>query len=95
MSDNDFEQGLVMLTLSVPEELTLLSSYYGWNQYLEHVMVHQSLPRGRRRQRWMFDAPLLKHATDDVQAVIPRIRSEWIENTTKLVIAGRESEEWL
>jgi Domain of unknown function (DUF3841) len=95
LSDYDFEQGMVMLILSVPEELTLLSSYFGWNQLLEHVIVHRSLPRSRRRRRRMFEATLLKHGSDDIQAAIPHLRSEWIESTTKLVIAARGWDELL
>ena len=93
LSDYDFEQGVVMLTLSVPEELTLASSYWLWNGFLDYVIVHRALPRSRRWRRRMFYAPLFKHNTDDVQAVIPFIRTEWIEKIAKVIIAGRNDDE--
>jgi len=82
-----------MLTLSVPEELTLASSYWVWNGFLDYVIVHGALPRSRRWRRRMLQAPLFKHDTDDVQAVIPFIYAEWIEKVAKVIIAGRDYDE--
>jgi hypothetical protein len=82
-----------MLTLSVPEELALASSYWAWNGFLDYVIVHCVLPRSRRWRRRMFYAPLFKHNTDDVQAVIPFIRTEWIEKVAKVIIDGRNDDE--
>lgn len=81
-----------MLTLSVPEEYVLLSSYYAWNEFLDHVIVNRALPPRRWRRR-MFQAPLLKHDTDDIQAVIPFIRAEWLLKSEPVTVSGRGGDE--
>lgn len=93
LSDYDFEQGIEMLTLRVPDELLLPSSYWAWNEFLDFVIVNRALPRSRRWRRSMFRSPLIKHGTDDIQAVIPFIRAEWVEAVQRIVVHERNWDE--
>lgn len=38
----------------------------------------------------MFADPLITHATDDIQAVVPFIEPAWVRGVTELVIEGRD-----
>lgn len=95
LCDYDFEQGIVLLTLSVPEELTLLSSYLSWNEFLDYVIVNERVPEGADSGHPMFQPPLIKHRTDDVQAVIPYLDVRWIESAARIAIGTRSDDEWL
>jgi hypothetical protein len=93
LCDYDFEQGVEMLALQVPEELALLSSYWAWNEFLDHIIVHRALPRRPRSRRRMFQSPLIKHSIDDIQAVIPFICGQWVESVKRVDVADCESDE--
>lgn len=87
------EQPGFILELMVPEELTLLSSYYAWNRVLDYVYDHQAIPRSPHRRRWLFQPPLIKHQTDDVQAVIPCLQWNWITQMAALEQLDRSSDQ--
>lgn len=73
LSEYQLGQGMVAIELTVPAEFVLLSSYNAWNSFLDFVIVNQRLPKNHRLARRMFAEPMLKHDTDDIQAVIPFI----------------------
>jgi hypothetical protein len=93
LSESDFERGLAVLELAIPADTMLLSSYYAWNRFLDAVITKKRLPRSPRRAGWMFEEPLLRHADDDIQAVIPLIRPSWLVRSTPLIIDGRDYNE--
>lgn len=90
LSEYDIQQGMVVMELLVPPGMALLSSYYGWNRFLDVVITKHRLPRSRRRSRWMFEEPLLRHEHDDIQAVIPTIDPRWIRHIEPLIVDGRD-----
>ncbi len=79
--------------MDVPGEFALLSSYYAWNRFLDRVITRRRVPVGDRIGSWMFQQPLLKHPTDDIQAVIPCIDPTWINGIHELRIGGRSWDE--
>lgn len=89
LNDYQIEQGIATIELAVPSEFVLLSSYYAWNRLLEFVTVNQRVPQNRRKLRQIFSEPLFKHKHDDIQAVIPYIRPEWVRGIWDLTLAGR------
>lgn len=93
LSEYQLDGGMVAIELDVPVELVLLSSYSDWNRFLDFVIRHQRLPKNRRRAQRMFAEPLLKHDTDDIQAVISRIEPAWVQRVNPLTLAGRNWEE--
>lgn len=95
LCDYQIQKGVVSIELLVPPELMLLSSYYAWNKFLDFVIVHKRLPSSSLRNRWLLQSPLMKHKTDDVQAAIPCIKSEWIRGMKPVVIEGRQWNEVL
>ena len=92
LSDWEMEQTLCMLELHVPSDLVLLSSYGGWNEFLDHVMDNKPLTN---EDRWteMFNVPPLKRDHDDIQAVIPYIERDWVASVRPLRIEDRDSSE--
>lgn len=93
LSEDEFEQGMIVAELAVPRSKVLLSSYYAWNQFLDVTLVKKRWPRSPLRERWMFEEPLLRHETDDIQAVIPFIEPAWVIRSAPLMIDGREWDE--
>lgn len=85
-------ENLVALELSVPSDCVLLSSYYAWNRFLDVISLKERLPRSQLRRRWLFESPLLRHSTDDIQAVIPEIQPSWVLRASKLVLEGRDED---
>jgi len=69
---------MVVVELDVPSDLALLSSYYRWNQAVDEAFDASEDDICTRNFVDMFDAPLMKHDTDDIQAVIPEICASWV-----------------
>jgi hypothetical protein len=67
----------VVLELEIPDRLALLSSYDRWNQAMDDALDRGLNDIDPRFQN-MFDRPLLRSGTDDIQAVIPYVERSWI-----------------
>jgi len=93
LSEFQLDQGMISVEMDVPGGFVLLSSYYAWSRFLDRVIVRRRVPVGDRIAGWMFQQPLLKHPTDDIQAVIPYIDSTWVIGTHALRIDGRSWDE--
>ncbi len=61
-----------------PHNLVLLSSYSRWNEAIHDAMDRNSDSIDGNQFADMFDTPLFKHDTDDIQAVVPYIDRNWI-----------------
>ena len=84
---------MITVVMEVPGDCALLSSYYAWNAFLDHVIERGRIPVAARMAGWMFQQPLLKHPADDIQAVIPYIDPAWISGINALTIEGRSRDE--
>lgn len=73
-----YAASMVILELAVPDEIVLLSSYSRWNNAVDDALDLKSQRIRTGVFSDMFDSPLMKHATDDIQAVIPRVHPSWI-----------------
>ncbi len=82
-----------LIELNVPDELALLSSYSVWNEALDRMLDTSADTVDPQEFGGMFDAPLLKHHDDDIQAVVPRIQSSWIAEIRPLPPTGDNWEE--
>lgn len=81
---NHHASSMLVLELSVPDELVLLSSYARWNEAMNDAMEQRSEQVDTVRFSDLFDPPLIKYDTDDVQGVIPMIDQSWITDLRAL-----------
>lgn len=87
---------MTLISLDVPDEVALLSSYSTWNEMLVGF-VNASGPPVRSGGVWyrMFEPPLLKRRFDSVQAAIPYIERCWVLSVATLVLSyDGEIEAW-
>ncbi|MEM6473802.1 MAG: hypothetical protein AAF802_29865 [Planctomycetota bacterium] len=91
---NFYAAGMACLELSVPSELTLLSSYSRWNEAVDDAMDRRADSIDSNIFIDMFDPPLIKNDTDDIQAVVPRIEPEWVVRRWSLPSGHVESLDW-
>ena len=79
-----YRDSTIVLEIDVPESFCLLSSYFVWNDAVDDFFENKRITIAADRFDNMFDEPLIRHDTDDVQAVIPYILSEWIADIRDL-----------
>ncbi|MCG8352287.1 MAG: DUF3841 domain-containing protein [Chloroflexales bacterium] len=90
LSEYEIEQGMVTFELDVPADMALLSSYHEWNNFLDACLERNAVPVETDKWRNMFHVPPLLHEADDIQAVLPRIDSKWLNAVWPLRIEGRD-----
>ena len=73
-----YQESTVVLEIDVPDSIALLSSYWVWNDAVDDMLENNRTTINAERFATMFDEPLIRHDTDDVQAVIPYILTDWI-----------------
>lgn len=66
---NYFSPKMIVIEFDIPDHLVLLSSYSRWNEAMDDAMDRKSDSIDGKRFADMFDTPLFKHDTDDIQAV--------------------------
>ena len=79
-----YRDSTVLLELNIPDRYCLLSSYFIWNEAVDDMLENKRATIADAKFDSMFDEPLIRHDTDDVQAVIPRIALDWIANVKDL-----------
>ena len=95
MGDWDYYASkMFMVELEVPDNLVLLSSYWRWNEALDDALYASDIIRTEAFAD-MFDDPLIKHETDDIQAIIPHIHRSWIIDVRSLPEQDRDWERFL
>ena len=82
-----------VIELQVPESVSLLSSYWLWNELLDETITTQRIPDFDSHYVSMFEEPLIKHDTDDIQAVLPYIERAWIVDVRPLPLTCGASSE--
>ncbi len=75
---NYYSPKMIVIECNIPDNLVLLSSYARWNEAIDDAMDRKSDSIDGNRFNDMFDTPLFKHDTDDIQAVVPHIERDWI-----------------
>lgn len=75
---NYYSPKMIVIECNIPDNLVLLSSYSRWNEAIGDAMDRKSDSIDGNRFDDMFDIPLFKHDTDDIQAVVPHIDRDWI-----------------
>ena len=91
---NYYAASMTCLELIVPHELALLSSYSRWNEAIDDAMDRREDSIATEAFIDMFDSPLIKHDTDDIQAVVPRIESTWVVHRWTLPLGDSETLDW-
>jgi hypothetical protein len=91
---NYYASRMMVLECEIPDALPLLSSYSRWNQAIDDAMDCHSDAIDGQRFADMFQAPLFKHETDDIQAVIPRIERNWITAQWLLPLGDLSELDW-
>lgn len=79
-----YRDSTVLLELNVPDSYCLLSSYFIWNDAVDDLIENKRKTIASGRFESMFDEPLIRHDTDDIQAVLPYILSDWIVDVRDL-----------
>ena len=79
-----YRDSTVLLELDVPDPNCLLSSYFIWNDAVDDLLENNRRTIASNKFDTMFDEPLIRHDTDDIQAVIPYILNDWIVETRDL-----------
>jgi hypothetical protein len=79
------EQGIFVMELDVPEHRVLLSSYFGWNQVLDHYMDGAAWP-----PQWFGSIFLTQPRAvgDDIQACLPFLDPRWVRRIRRLKLFG-------
>lgn len=75
---NYYAPKMTVLELDLPDQVPLLSSYSRWNEAIDDALDRRCDAIDGERFADMFDAPLFKHDSDSIQAVIPRIERSWV-----------------
>lgn len=95
MGDWDhYASSMVSLQLDVPDNLVLLSSYSRWNEAIDDAIDRKLADIDGVRFYDMFEWPMMKHDTDDVQAVVPYIDTSWITDVRGLPYASSDQLDW-
>ncbi|WP_432096558.1 DUF3841 domain-containing protein [Streptomyces sp. bgisy100] len=90
LSLHEWEQGVVVLDLDVPDELVLLSSYSGWNDLLEAVLTGAASPV----MDWSVGPDDLHDPVQcGVQACLPFIHPSWVRGIRPIERPADEAEE--
>ena len=85
-----YRDSTVLVELKVPEVYCLLSSYTVWNDAVIDLFEHKRTTIVDEDYLYMFEEPLIRHAADDIQAVLPYILSDWIVDVRELP----ETDDW-
>ena len=91
---NYYATYMLVLELSVPDDLVLLSSYWRWNEAMNDAIDRRSEQIDTPRFIDMFDPPLIKHDADDVQGVMPAIDYSWITDMRALPSGDVSELDW-
>jgi hypothetical protein len=91
---NCFAASMICLELIVPRDIALLSSYSRWNEAIDDAMDRHDDSIATEEFIDMFDSPLIKHDTDDIQAVVPKIEPAWVVRRWSLPVGDAESLDW-
>lgn len=78
LGDHEWAHGRWLLALTVPDELTMATSYAVWNDYLGYTMGFLD---GPERMDW---AGTPVSAWDELQVTIPELRREWVRRARAL-----------
>ena len=79
-----YRDSTVLLELNIPDVHCLLSSYFVWNDAVDDMLDNKRVTIADAKFDNMFDEPLIRHDTDDIQAVIPHIELDWIADVKDL-----------
>jgi len=79
-----YRDSTILIELNVPESYCLLSSYFVWNDAVDAMLDNKRTTIASGKFGNMFDEPLIRHDTDDIQAVIPHISTDWIVDVRDL-----------
>jgi hypothetical protein len=91
---NFFAVRMTVLEIDVPQALAVLSSYSRWNDAIDHAIYLRSDSIDDAAFADMFDSPLIRHDTDDIQAVIPRIEPSWVVCGWSLPAGDADKLDW-
>lgn len=91
---NYYSPKMIVIECNIPDHLVLLSSYSRWNEAMDDAIDRKSESIDGNRFDDMFDTPLFKHDTDDIQAVVSHIERDWITAKWSLPQVDSSELEW-
>lgn len=91
---NYYASSMVGIQLDAPNDLALLSSYMRWNEAMDDAIDRKLEEIDTNQFEDMFESPLMRHGTDDIQAVIPHIATTWITDSRLLPACKSDELDW-
>ena len=79
-----YRDSTVVLELVAPDLHCLLSSYFVWNEAVDDLLENKRTTIVGQKFDTMFDKPLIRHDTDDIQGVVPYLLLDWIVDARDL-----------